>query len=98
MSWYVSDDYFLRKTPQAVKGQIDLYDVGTDKAWEMLKNGMMNKKAFEAWFNIHGSIHKPVRDDIYIKALKPMSAKGVEAESIETKDVETKDVETNLEA
>lgn len=63
MSWYVTDDYYLKKTPQTKTNIIDLYDVGTDKAWEMLKNGMMNKKGFEAWFNIHGTIHKPIRED-----------------------------------
>lgn len=63
MSWYVTDDCYLRKSPKAEKGQIDLYEVDTLKLWDMMKNGQMNKKGFDAWFNIHGSIHKPIRDD-----------------------------------
>ena len=63
MSWFVTKDYYLKKTPQTKTNIIDLYDVDTAKAWSMLKNGMMKKQGFEAWFTIHSSIHKPIRDD-----------------------------------
>lgn len=63
MTWFLTPDDFLKKTPQtnSEKHIIDLYEVTPQKMWDMIHNGQVDHKAFKAWFEIHSSAEIPKR-------------------------------------